>query len=298
MRRKSFAWIKTAAFGETAGLVGSASSFWGRALCLAGWFLGVAGAGVADSATLDITYTSGGGLEVAAGSGTAVTSGTTIPAGLLPRRRVRPRRRHDPQPDHQRAWRFTFDHLGMEVDQPQTLGPDSFAPSSTYTVEDTNIGPALLVTFTTSATAPASGGSSGASSGGSSLSSGGAVSIETSSSGGSGSSSHDAASSAGSSSMTIAGTIKATISAGGKLALTYDRKTLKTLKAGRYTFTVVNHSKQSGLFIGKGSSVAAALSRVGAEGTTSSHTVNLSVGTWFYEATLRGAHTVFTVTSL
>ena len=269
----------------------------GCALCLAGWFLGVAGAGVADSATLDITYTSGGGLEVATGSGTAVTSGTTIPAGsyLV----------DVSDPDVDMIPNLTINgpgvslstNLGMEVDQPQTFGPYSFATSSTYTVEDTSIGPASLVTFTTSATAPASGGSSGASSGGSSLSSGGAVSIETSSSGGSGSSSHDAASSAGSSSMTIAGTIKATISAGGKLALTYDRKTLKTLKAGRYTFTVVNHSKQSGLFIGKGSSVAAALSRVGAEGT-SSHTVNLSVGTWFYEATLRGAHTVFTVTSL
>jgi len=96
--------------------------------------------------------------------------------------------------------------------------------------------------------------------------------------------------------MTIMGTVKVTVSEVGKLALSFDGKTLKTLKAGRYTFSVVDHSKESGLFIGKSSSTVTTLSRVGAVGTTT-RTVTLSAGKWFYAATLHGAHAVFAVTS-
>ena len=85
------------------------------------------------------------------------------------------------------------------------------------------------------------------------------------------------------------------MSAAGALALSFDGKAVKMLKAGRYTITVTDHSKLAGLMIGESSMMVTTLSGVAAVGT-STHTVTLSAGKWFYEGTLHGARTSFTVT--
>jgi len=244
---------------------------------------GGASAGVSRAqadATLNVTYIGSASLSVKLGDGTVVRSGTVIPAGSYSIT--------VDDPDYTNP-KFTMsgpgvnissdlNSTGMGIDRPATFGPYTLQTTSTYRIEDTNLG-AAAITFTTSATATASGGSS----------SGGSTSGGTSS-GGSGSSS------GGTSSTTkLLGTLKATVSATGKPTLRFGGATVKTLKAGRYTVTIADHSSKAGLIVWKLGSHAMTLSGAAATGPRSK-SLTLSSGKWFFEASTRGPKTYFTVT--
>jgi hypothetical protein len=91
------------------------------------------------------------------------------------------------------------------------------------------------------------------------------------------------------------GTVKASVSASGKPALTFGGKAVKTLKAGRYMFTVADHSKKAALIVWPLGKHALTLSGSAATGS-SSHSVTLGAGKWFFEASVSGPKTYFTVT--
>ena len=77
------------------------------------------------------------------------------------------------------------------------------------------------------------------------------------------------------------GKLAATVSVAGKLALTTKGKPVNTLKAGLYTFTVVDQSAKRGFSIEKLKSNAIALTSVGYKGTHIK-TVNLKAGQWTF----------------
>jgi hypothetical protein len=77
------------------------------------------------------------------------------------------------------------------------------------------------------------------------------------------------------------GKLAATVSVAGKLALTTKGKPVNTLKAGLYTFTVLDQSAKRGFSIEKVKSNAIALTGVGYKGTHIK-TVNLKAGQWTF----------------
>jgi hypothetical protein len=256
------------------------------ALCGCVLGLGAASAGVAasrlDIGELDVIYTSTS-ITVRLADGTILRSGGSIPAGSY---NVVVQNSGDYMTP-----RFTFsgpgvnvssdlDPSGMGMDATSVFGPYTFQAGSTYRIQDTNIGASSLVTFSVTAAAAGSGGSGGSSSGGSSGSSGGSTSGSTSSS--------------GSAQAKLMGTLKASVAASGKPTLTFGGKAVKTLKAGRYTFTVGDHSRQAGLVVGNAAKPAITLSGAAAV-ETSSRIVTLSRGRWFFAASVRGSKIYFSV---
>lgn len=245
----------------------------------------VPSAGVARSQAdvLAVTYIGSTSLQLRAPDGTTVRSGGTLPAGSY--------QVQVDDPDYTNP-KFQIsgpgvnvsddlNSTGMGIDRPAYLGPYTFQANASYRIQDANIGASSGITFTT--TAGGSTSSGGTSSGG--TSSGGTSSGGTSSS------------SSGSSTATkLVGTVKASVSATGKPALSFNGKAVKTLKSGRYTVTVVDHSNKAGLIVwplGKHSITLSGAATVG----SSSHTVTLGAGKWFFEAITRGPRTYFTVTS-
>jgi hypothetical protein len=172
-----------------------------------------------------------------------------------------------------------LDSSGMGIDHPATFGPLTLQTSSTYTLQDVNIGGSSVFTFTTSAAATASGTSN--------------ASASSSASGGSSSSR-----SSGSTSSTtkLIGSLTASVSAAGKPTLAFGGKSVKTLKAGHYTISVQDHSKKAGLLLWKLGSHPLALSGAAATGPKSK-SVSLSSGKWFFESSMAGPKTYFSVTS-
>ena len=249
----------------------------------------VPSAGVARSRAdvLAVTYIGSTSLQVRAPDGTTVRSGGTLPAGSY--------QVQVDDPDYTNP-KFQIsgpgvnvsddlDSTGMGIDRPAYLGPYTFQANASYRIQDANIGASSAITFTTTA--------------GGSTSSGGTSSGGTSSGGSSGgtSSGGTSSSSSGSSTATkLVGTVKASVSASGKPALSFNGKAVKTLKAGRYTVTVADHSKKAGLIVWPLGKHAMTLSGAAAIGS-SSHTVTLGAGKWFFEAFTRGPRTYFTVTS-
>ncbi len=262
------------------------------ALALAGLALGLsigqAGASNAAGSTLMVTYTSSKSIQVKLADGTVVGSGTPVPAGsytvLV----------YD-DPNTYPNPRFTINgpgvavssdlnSTGMGLDEPASLGPYTFQTSSTYTVEDTNMGASSLVTFTTTAT------SGGSSSTVTSTASSSTVATTTTMM----TTTTTATTTTTPSVAKTLGTLKGSVSAAGKAALSFDGKAPKRVKAGRYKVTVVDHSRKAGLFLGEASKHTLTLSGLAALGT-STHTVSLSAGKWFFEASSSGPKSSFTV---
>lgn len=93
----------------------------------------------------------------------------------------------------------------------------------------------------------------------------------------------------------LRGTLDATVSPAGKPKLTFKGKVVTTLKAGRYTVSVVDQSKTSGFIIQetrKASTTAAGISFVGRRTVT----IDLQAGQWFFYPTFIGAKSYFIVT--
>jgi hypothetical protein len=258
-----------------------ALAFWAGVLTI-----GVA-AGLAQTradAVLNVTYIGSSSLQVRLGDGTAVRSGGTIPAGSY-------QVLVDDPDDANPSFRMTgpgvsiinndLNSSGMGIDRPATFGPFTLATSSTYTLQDSNIGASSTVTLNTSATATASGSSntttSSTSSGSSTTPSGGKSS-----------------SSSGTSATKSIGTLTASVSTTGKPALMFGGKAVKTLKAGRYAVKIQDNSKRVGLIVWKLGSHPLTLSGAAAIGPKS-QSVTFSSGKWFFEASTSGPKTYFTV---
>jgi hypothetical protein len=250
-------------------------------LCVCAISLG-ASAGVAGTladATLTVTYIGSSSLQVRLADGTTVRSGATIPAGSY---QVLVDDADYTNPKFVMTGpgvniSSDLNSSGMGIDRPAFFGPYSFPTGSTYTLQDANIGASSAVTFTASASATTSGASS----------SGGSSSVSGGSSGSS--------SGATTSTTKMVGTLKAAVSVSGKPTLTFNGKAVKTLKTGRYTVTVGDHSKKAGLIVWKRGSHAMTLSGSAALGS-SSHAVTFNTGKWFFEASMAGPKTYFSVT--
>jgi len=93
----------------------------------------------------------------------------------------------------------------------------------------------------------------------------------------------------------LRGTLDATVSPTGKPKLTFKGEVVTTLKAGRYTVSVVDQSKTSGFIIQetrKAPTTAAGISFVGRRKVT----IVLQAGQWFFYPTFIGAKSYFIVT--
>jgi hypothetical protein len=242
---------------------------------------------------LAVTYIGTTSLQLRAPSGSVVPSGGSIPAGTY---QLQVDDADYTTPKFQISGPGVniagdnLDSSGMGIDRPAFLGSFTFQPNASYRIQDANIGASSVVTFTTTAGGGTSGGtSSGGTSSGGSSSSGGGSSGGTSS-GGTGSSS-----SGSTSSTKMVGTLKASVSAAGKPALTFGGKAVKTLKAGRYMVTVTDKSKKAGFIVWPLGKHAMTISGSAAIGS-SSHTVTFGTGKWFFEASTSGPKTYFSVT--
>ena len=222
-------------------IAAAAAALCGCALSLGGLVPGGAAAVRTDYPTeLYVTYIGSNVVQVTVG-GTVVRSGGSIPAGLYTVLVYDDGYNANPRLTMSGpgvSINSDLNSTGMGVDGVSTFGPFTFPASASYTVQQVG-GPA--VAFSTTA---ASGGSSsgGSSSGGSS--SGG-------SSGGTKSGSSSGSMGSSGSTAKMMGTLKAAVSVSGKGTLTFAGKTPKTLKAGRYTVSVDDQSKNAGLVLGQ-----------------------------------------------
>ena len=251
-------------------------------LCVGATSLG-ASAGVARTQAagiLDVTYVGSTSLLVRLGDGSTVRSGGTIPAGQY---QVLVEDDDFPSPSFKMSGpgvsiSSNLDSSGMGIDHPATFGPFIFQPTSSYTLQDANIGGSSVVTFATSATAASSGSSNG-----------------TAGSSSSGASSGPQSSSSSSSTKAL-GTLTASVSTAGKTALAFGGKTVKQLKAGRYTIRIQDHSNKAGLILWKLGSHSTTMSGAAATGPKSA-SVTLSAGKWFLAPSMSGPRTYFSVTT-
>ena len=145
-------------------------------------------------------------------------------------------------------------------DGSQDVLPATFQPNSTYVAQDNNQASVTRTSFTTTAAAA---GSSGGSTTGGSTSSGGAGATTTTAT-----------------PATLKGTLTGTVTAAGKVTLTYKHKPVTTLAPGLYKFTIADKSKKVG-FVVQTSHSTTTVSTGPAVGTKTV-TINLKAGQWFF----------------
>jgi hypothetical protein len=174
----------------------------------------------------------------------------------------------------------------QDGDEDKDIYKATFAPSSTYLAVDMNQPTVARVSFTTTATGTA----------------GSVASPTTSSSSGKGDTqssligSSSSSKTAASASLRLRGGLVATVSAAGTPRLTFRGKGVTSLRAGRYTISVSDHSKKGGFIIQQikqGGNTVTGVAFVGKRTAT----VNLRAGQWFFYPTFVGAKTYFIVTS-
>lgn len=230
------------------------------------------GAARASTGQLQITYVGSSSFRIAV-NGNSVPAGGTIPADSYDVFVDDP---DDTNPHFQLSGPgvnvdSNLNSTGMGIDRPATFGPFTFSAGATYTARDVNSG--ASISFGVGA-----GSSSGSTT---TTSSGGTPSPTTTTSSGS--------------KTTTVGTLRGSISASGKAALTFGGKTVKRLKAGIYTLTVTDRSKKAGLVVQKLGFPAMTESSRAFVGSHSSR-LTLSTGKWFFRASSGGLKTYFTVT--
>jgi hypothetical protein len=86
----------------------------------------------------------------------------------------------------------------------------------------------------------------------------------------------------GSAILPLRGTLKIAVSAAGKLSLAYNGKSVSSLKAGRYTIAVVDHSSTSGLILQKKTHVAQTITGRRFVGEQSLAKFELTAGKWIF----------------
>jgi hypothetical protein len=152
----------------------------------------------------------------------------------------------------------------------------TFRPSSTYVAVDNNQPTVARASFTTLATGTATG------------SAGGTTTTATGSAGSS--------SGSGSTKTAVVGTLKASVGSTGALKLTYKGKSVSSLKAGKYTVTVVDTSTHNGFILRASGKPAVTVSPVAFVGSKSVD-VDLKTGQWYFAPSSSGKKTYFIVTA-
>jgi hypothetical protein len=94
----------------------------------------------------------------------------------------------------------------------------------------------------------------------------------------------------------LRGTLEATVSAAGQTKLMFKGKVVTTLKAGRYTLTVLDQSTKSGFIIQETRKAATAASGISFVGKRTV-SIEMTAGQWFFYPTFVGAKSYFIVTS-
>jgi len=249
--------------------VSAAGALLGLLLALAPAALGATAA----NPSLNVNYFANGTISVTLPDGTPVgsTSGppTVIPAGYYTVVMTGPGGCFQvPYFNLQGPQVNIVDNL--DGDEVSTLTyNEQFMPNSTYTWSN-NSAPSLVYTFTTSAqvvgSAPATAGPGGIASDQHST----APSVDFLGSGVS-----------SSSTVPFRGTVSGAVSAAGKLSLAYKGKSVSTLSAGRYTFSITDKSASSGFMLQESKHTALTLARAGYLGK-GSVSVTLSAGQWWY----------------
>jgi hypothetical protein len=169
-------------------------------------------------------------------------------------------------------------------EEPSEAWVETFLPSSTYTYRDDNR-PSTVFTFQTSSTALV--GTQG--SGQAPLTS---TTPQASSKNGKASSTDVV----GSGVATVRGTILGTVSATGKLTLTSGGKTVSTLKAGLYKFTITDESKKAGFSVQQIKQSATTVTTAPFTGKKTA-TITLKAGQWLAYPTFVGKKLYFIVTT-
>jgi hypothetical protein len=154
----------------------------------------------------------------------------------------------------------------QDGDEDKELLSANFQPNATYTAQDMNQPSVARATFSTTAA-------------GSPTSPTGPTSTGTGS--GTGTTGPTQKPLVGSQVVPFRGKLAATVDAAGKLALTTKGKPVANLKAGLYTFTVVDKSAKSGFAIQKLKAGATTLTSVPYKGTHVA-SINLKAGQWTF----------------
>lgn len=250
----------------------------------------------ANSSMLTVVYTGSTTFQVTLAGGGVVETGTVIPAGSYTVTVDDDVNSGDSNPEFTITgpgvdFANNLNSTGMGIDDVSNFGPFIFQTSSSYSIEDTNIGASSLITFTTTATSSASGGSNPSESSSS-------TSVTTPASGSPGGSASNKSSTVSSSTTetgagsgasdtktaTIPGVLKATISAAGTPTLIFDGTAVKTLKPGIYTLSVEDHSRSARFILGHGTTHTLTLDR----STRLPTAITLSTGKWFVESSTGG----------
>jgi hypothetical protein len=90
------------------------------------------------------------------------------------------------------------------------------------------------------------------------------------------------------------GSLSATVSADGALALRFKGKPVTRLAAGRYTITAIDKSKRGGFILEQAHHAAKTVTGIGFVGTHTT-TLTLSAGQWFFAPSSGGKKTYFVV---
>jgi len=169
-------------------------------------------------------------------------------------------------------------------EEPSESWVETFLPSSTYTYRDDNR-PGTVYTFQTTSTALV--GTQG--NGQAPLTS---TTPQASSKNGKASSTDVV----GSGVATVRGTILGTVSSVGKLTLTSGGKTVSSLKAGLYKFTITDQSKKAGFSVQQIKKSALTVTTAPFTGKKTA-TINLKAGQWLAYPTFVGKKLYFIVTT-
>ena len=169
-------------------------------------------------------------------------------------------------------------------EEPSESWVETFLPSSTYTYRDDNR-PGTVYTFQTTSTALV--GTQG--NGQAPLTS---TTPQASSKNGKASSTDVV----GSGVATVRGAILGTVSAAGKLTLTSGGKTVSSLKAGLYKFTITDRSKKAGFSVQQIKKSATTVTTAPFTGKKTA-TINLKAGQWLAYPTFVGKKLYFIVTT-
>ena len=173
-------------------------------------------------------------------------------------------------------------------DKVNTRWTVTFQAGQTYTFVCDDHVDFMYGNFQTSGTSSGGGTSGGGTSGGGTSGGG------TSGGGTSGGGTSGGGTSGGGTSSTLKGTFVGTVSAVGKLTLTWGGIPVKKIKAGKYKITVGDKGKTQGFLLQKTGTAAKTITTVPFVGTKSV-TITLTAGSWSFYSKAGGKKTTFTV---
>jgi hypothetical protein len=249
------------------------------AAVLAAAFLAFAPGASAANLSMVVTFSASGNITVTLPDGTpvGVTSGspTVIPAGFYTMDMVGPGGCSTlPYFDLRGPGNSILDNMDQGEESQKTLNA-TFLPNSTYTWRDDQF-PSVVYTFQTNSTVLGTAPAAPVASQHGEASSSSIIASETNT-------------------VPSRGVLTGTITAAGKLTLSYQGKSVGSLQHGKYTFKVTDRSSSHGFLLQKVSHKAFAISGVTFVGKRTA-TVNLTAGTWIFTPKLGEKAYTVTVT--